>query len=672
MSYDLLNIGASGIRANSQLLQTTSKNISNLNTQGYVRERTEYSTMIGDQLGRGETVRLINEFAVKQLNRDLANKTYYDQFVSEASRVDNLFAEDSSSLSTSINKLFNHLQEAMNQPASSVNRGLFFTGAQNLVDQMDRLSGIVLDQKNTVNEQLAIFSEEANSLIKNISDLNNKITTFQSPQAQQANSAVYNERDLAIKKLAELVDIETLDGSNGQKLVFLGTGQSLVMEEGAFNLFSTNGDPDPNFKELTLDVSGAQAVALELNPANLKGKIGGLLAFRDEILIPAQNQLGQMAISIADAFNQQNHLGLDLDGNLGGDLFNIPTVGAYAYKANTGSATISATLEAGEGKKIPANDFLIEYVNATQVSVTALDNRGNPVGNAQTFNIGAPPSTINSANLAAPSTDAFGLELNISAGGAVGDKFLVKLNSEAAGNLSLATTRAEHLALASPVRASSAAGNTSSASLTTGTVTNTGTGSNFSGTPPTFTDGPITITKTANANEYTISDASGSVTFTTSGNSKNILAQAGAPFNTYGFDFDLEGQAATGDSFTIEFNTGGYDDNRNGLALANLQNAELVRHNVVSSANTDNLKTFNESFAKLVTDVGVVTSQAKTNGAAFAALAEQSEAWYESLSGVNLDEEAANLLRFQQSYSASAQIISAARAVFDTLLSAAR
>lgn len=121
----------------------------------------------------------------------------------------------------------------------------------------------------------------------------------------------------------------------------------------------------------------------------------------------------------------------------------------------------------------------------------------------------------------------------------------------------------------------------------------------------------------------------------------------------------------------MEANEGGIDDNRNGLLLADIQNSNIVRRNVDGSAD-NNHQTVNQAYTGLVSDIGVVTGQAQTNGAAFTALAEQSEAWYESLSGVNLDEEAANLLRFQQSYAASAQVLATARSVFDTLLSAAR
>ncbi|MBQ4862013.1 flagellar hook-associated protein FlgK [Pseudoalteromonas sp. MMG013] len=672
MSFNLMNIGTSGIRASTELLQTTSKNISNLNTKGYIRERTEHTTMIGNQVGRGETVRLLNEFAQKQLNRDISNKTYYEQFVTEASRVDTLFAEDSNSLNKSINSLFNNLQEAMNQPSSRVTRGLFLTDAENLTEQMDRLSGIVFDQGNIVNQQLDLFANEANNLIQKVSDLNAQVASLNTPTGTKASSSVLNERDQAISDLAELVDLETLDGPNGEKLVFLGSGQALVMENGTFNAFSLAGDPDPNVRDLKLDVRDGQAVALEVNSSTLKGKIGGLLAFRDEILHPAQNQLGQIGIALADAFNEQNKKGMDLDGNLGGDLFTIPSVTGFAYSTNAAASTaaVTATLEAGKGNEIPATDFKVTYTGLTTVEVAAVDSKGNVIGTPST-------GTITAGNIVftGPATppDTFGLEVAITGTGAIGDSHLIKLNANAAGNIELATDRPEKLALASPIRTKTATDNIGNGNISVGSVSSTGTGSNFTaGPPPSLTNGTITLQKTAVANQYTVTDGSGTVTFLAPPPAENILSTAGAPFNTYGFDFNIEGTTQEGDSFTVEFNTGGFDDNRNGLELSKLQASELVRENVITTSTADNLQTFNEAYAGLVTDVGVVANQAKTNGAAFEALAAQSEAWFESMSGVNLDEEAANLLRFQQSYSASAQIISTARTIFDTLLSATR
>ena len=668
MSFSLLNIASAGVRSSSELLQTTSKNITNVNTEGYVRERTEFTTMVDNQVGRGETYRLLNEFAQSQLNRDTSNKSFFDQFVTEANRVDTIFSEESNNLSTGINSLFNNVQEALNQPSSTVARSLVMTDAQSLVDQMDRLSGIVLEQQGIVNEQLEIFSEEANSLIQNINTLNQEIAVVNGTNNASDASSIYNQRDLAIRELSELVDIETLDGPNGEKLVFMGSGESLVMENGTFNLFSLSGDPDPNFKELTLDVNGGKAVPLEIDATKLKGKIGGLLAFRDDILVPAQNQIGQMGLAIADAFNEQNKLGMDANGELGGDIFNIPTVGAHAYQANTGGASLTATLEAGKGSELPASDFIVTYTaNANEVSIQPIDNKGEPIGSASLATI--PPSgVIDSDDIT--SGESFGLQIDVAGTGNTGDQFQIKLNSEAATSISLATSRGEDLALASPIRTANSIDNVGTATISAGEVTSVTSGG-FNTTPG-LANGDITLVKTGTANEYQITDANGTSTFTVTPPAEGVLAQAGVPYSNYGFDFDIEGTPATGDTFTLEFNEGGFDDNRNGLKLADLQNGELVRKNVVTTATADNHETFNQAYSGLVSDIGVVTGQAITSASAFDALAEQSEAWYESLSGVNLDEEAANLLRFQQSYSASAQVLAAAQEIFDTLLSAAR
>ena len=668
MSFNLLNIANSGIRASSDLLQTTSKNIANVNTEGYVRERTEHTTMIDNQVGRGETYRLLNEFAQKQLNRDTSNKTFFDQFESEANRIDTLFSQESNSVSTSLNSFFNNVQEALNQPSSTVARSLVMSDAKNLLDQMDRLSGIVLEQKKVVNEQLQIFSKEANTLIENISSLNQKIVGINGTNSASDASSAYNERDKAIRNLSELIDIETLDGPNGEKLVFMGTGEAVVMQNGTFNLFSMSADPDPNFQELRLDVNGGKAVPLDVDASKLKGKIGGLLAFRDDILIPTQNQLGQMGLAIADSFNQQNHLGMDASGQLGGDIFEIPSVGGFPYQNNTGTASITATVEPGMGSELPASDFIITYTaNPNEVSIQPIDNKGEPLGNPSLANVVA--GVIDSSTVV--SGESFGLQISVVGAGNAGDQFQVKLNSGAAGNISLLTGRGEDLALASPVRTAADGDNTGTASISAGEVSDVTTGS-FTTSPLALANGPINIVKTANPDEYIISDNINTTTVTIIPPANNLLNQAGGAFATYGFDFNIEGTPAAGDSFTLEFNEGGFDDNRNGLKLAELQNGDLVRQNVVTSTSADNHKTFNQAYAGLVTEIGVVISQARTNGAAFDALAEQSEAWYESLSGVNLDEEAANLLRFQQSYAASAQVLSAARSIFETLLSAAR
>ena len=381
--------------------------------------------------------------------------------------------------------------------------------------------------------------------------------------------------------------------------------------------------------------------------------------------VPAHNQLGKMGLALADAFNQQNHLGMTATGAMGGDIFAIPSTNGLAYQANTGNASMTATVEAGFGSSLPASDFVISYTSPTTVEIQAVDNKGEPIGAVTTADVVG--GVIDSSTITPAGGESFGLELNVSGTANVGDKFMVKLNSHASGNLELATNRPEDLALASPIRTANDINNTSDASITAGTVTDAG----YFGSPVSLPNGSITISKTAEPDEYTVSDGVNTETFNGTPPLKNVLSAAGGNFVNYGFDFDIEGTPALGDTFTVEANEGGIDDNRNGLLLADIQNSNIVRRNVDGSAD-NNHQTVNQAYTGLVSDIGVVTGQAQTNGAAFTALAEQSEAWYESLSGVNLDEEAANLLRFQQSYAASAQVLATARSVFDTLLSAAR
>jgi flagellar hook-associated protein 1 FlgK len=380
-----------------------------------------------------------------------------------------------------------------------------------------------------------------------------------------------------------------------------------------------------------------------------------------------------MTVSLADAMNQQNRLGMDLNGNFGGDIFTIPSVDAMGYQANTGTASLTATLEPGQGMSLPATDFRVTFTSATTVEIAAIDNYGKVVGTPSTANVTA--GRIDSSTIT--SGEAFGLQLDLTGVPANQDQFEIKFNADIATTMTLTTGRSEDLALASPIRMERDLGNQSTANLSAGVVTDTSAAGFNAGPPPSLANGPISIVKTANVDEYEITDTrtGTAVTFTAPAPRENILAQAALVdpvFATYGFDFNIEGVPQTGDSFTVEFNTGGFDDNRNGMALLDIKNKGIVRENVVASALDENHKTVNASYTELVTDIGVKTNQARTNLVAFEALSQQSESWYESLSGVNLDEEASNLLRFQQSYSAAAQVISAARNVFDTLLNAAR
>lgn len=672
MSDNLLKIGSSAVYASSKLLSTTSNNIANVNTEGYVRQRTEFVPQsMGLGVGKGTTERLVSDFTLKQLWRDTSRYSYASQYMTEANRIDALFSDSANSIATGINDLFTQIQTANNEPSNLSTRQLIIGSAEALLDKFNALSSVVLDQDKYVNQQLEIYTGSANSYIQEIASLNKQIAAYGPGNTKDLPLDLMDRRDQAILNLSELMEISVLDASNGEKQVFMATGQALVLEQGNFNLISLKGDPDPNRMELQLQLSAKPVVIRDVSIDDIGGSIGGLLAFRKEILDPIQNQLGQLALSMTDALNSQNALGMNLNGEIGGDIFTLPTFNGLSYSSNTGSGFVTMQVESGHASQLPPNDFLLT-VEATGVRIQALDVDGKVISGSDKFvTVSSYPATINSSDAAG---DLYGLEITLSGTPAVGDKFELKPLSTAARTITLATTRPEDIALASPIRTEININNMGNAAIDNLQVTDT-TASTLPAygftTTAGIVNGPWTMTYLGN-NNFEITDNLGNTVAAAnfaSADYQNVFAQAGVDV---GFDFSVTGIPNIGDSFTIAYNEGGYNDNRNGLALAGLQSATTTRLNALSVTNGVNSVNFNQSYSSMVTLIGEKTSQARNSEAASLALLEQTTAWYESLSGVSLDEEASNLIRFQQTYAAASRILSTSQTIFDTLFEATR
>lgn len=675
MSDNLLRIGTSAILASTALLSTTSNNIANLNTEGYTRQRTEFdSAVLGLGVGRGTTERMVNNFALKQMWSNTSTVGYASQYLTEAERVNTSLSDSSTSISAGISSLFNQLQTAVNDPTNASSRQLVMGSAQTLLNKFNSLSTQLSEQNKYVSQQLEVSAEAANTQISTIAQLNQEIVAYGNNPGKPPPLDLLDKRDAAIKELSGLLDITVLDADNGEKQVFLGTGQSLVIENGKFNLFSVSGDPDPNRKTLELKLGTNQNVIVNVSESQLGGSIGGLLEFRTEVLEPTQRQLGQLALSFTDAFNTQNKLGMNADGNLGGNIFTLPTFQALPFADNTGAGTITATVAEGQGKNIPANDLRITFTAADAFTVEALDASGNVIPGSAISRTGVTfPVTVTSDD----TNDFFGMEITLTnavPAFAAGDQFDLKPLSLAAQNISLATTRAEALAFASPLKSTTTSTNLGNAAISGLTVNSVGQAGNRLVSPSTLSDGPISVTYLGN-NEFRIEDSGTpavSETVTFAGTDYQNLLASSTNFTNAGFDFSVKGVPQVGDTFRIEYNTGGFEDNRNGLAMAALENADTVRINAVSTANADKYQTFTQAYSKLVGFVGTQTSQARASAASAESVLAQTTAWHESLSGVSLDEEAADLLRFQQTYAAAAKILTVSQTIFDTLLQAAR
>ncbi|MBL0608881.1 flagellar biosynthesis protein FlgK [Aeromonas jandaei] len=667
MASDLLGIGSSGVLAQQRLLQSTSNNIVNVNSQGYVRERTlVYTNSVGLGTGDIKTERILNSYMQGEVRRDTsayyASLTHYDQL----SSVDRLLGDTSNSVGAAMTSYFNAFHSANESPADTGGRKVAMTELSGMVNRFHTLSAQLDKQSDTISTRIEDETKQVNSLLTSINDLNQAIIRTQG--SPEENLMLSDQRDEAIRQLSEKMDIRTIPQANGSMLVNMSTGHSLILDGGVAQFKVVAGDPDSRNQELQLTLGDNQAL---IDHDTFGGTVGGLFKARTD-LEPTKRELGQLSIAMADAMNQQNRLGMDLDNELGSDIFNLPTSKGLPYNSNGGTAGATVSFVPGKGTEVTPFDYEIRFSSATGYEVFSLDKDGN----ATLVVTGTtPPATFQ--------IPGHGISVDLTGAPVAGDKLLLQPAKSAAAGITQNITRPEDLALASPLKAQKATNNTGTADIKLGGVFNTGAGSGF-GTNSLSATAPQVVKIDASGN-YQVFQADGTTLIGTapaSSKGQNLMSAIVNPFpagaavyanpkQTPGYEFSVTGTAKAGDSFTLSYNTNGFADNSNGLALAELQNKDLVRKG--SSGGTANDKmTFNEAYSGLVMSVGNNTSQAKTLLKANESKLIQSTGIYESVSGVNLEEEAANLIRFQQSYAASAQIVSTAKTIFDTLLASVR
>ena len=666
MSFDLLQLGKNGILAHQKSLQTTSQNINNANTPSYVRERTEYLESSYGGLERVRVQRMIDEFANRQLRTDISKVSYYEANLQQAEQLDTLLGDSTTNVASSIESFFNSLQDANNDPGSVTARQLILAEADSMVTKFNDFSGYLDEQKSIINERIKLSTDRINSIAENIGNLNERI--FASQGGSDANgdtNALLNQRDEELRKLAELIEFNVVKHETGSLSVNLKNGQPLVLEDGRFNSVAAKNNPNTERLEFILEKEhGAGKRSEFLVPVgDIGGEVGGYMEYRDEILMPTQRRLGQLAVRIADSLNTQNQKGMDLDNQLGRKLFDLTQTSAQGlgYDENTGNATVTMNVLEGNSESFPSENLQVTMTSATDYEVVAVDATGKPLPGADVIT-----GTVDGAGNA--DIVRYGVSLNVANTANAGDKFLVKPAESAASEISLSVRRPEDIALASPVRVKDGMDNEGAAGIEIAAINtpddyyDTANNTLLPGAPA-----RIEITgQTGNAYDLEIFAKDGTSLGTVTGTSdlSGVFAQASLPDPDY--EVDIKGEPAVGDEYTIEYNLNGFDDNSNGQELSDLQRQQLVRRD--GAEDYEPTMTFNESYGRLVSDVGSKVSQNRVLRDSAVAVKAQTEALYESQSGVNLEEEAANLIQYQQAYTASARIITTSQTIFDTLL----
>lgn len=654
MGSSLYSIGLSGLQSSNARINTTGQNTSNVDTEGYSRQRTDTtSSPVGGVVLR-DTSRLVDNFVSSQVRSDTSTFSYYDAYQSMISTSDNLLAEDSISLNTYLNKSFDALQTVNNDPTSSSLRQLAHSSLANLVQQYHVLSGVVSDQEGLVDEQLSASLKDVNAITSKISNLNNVILKQENLSISPSNE-LRDQQELLAKDLSKYLDINAQFNDKGLMTIQLANGQPLVMDQYPTELVVR---PDPlQPKKIDLVVSfGDYDVGLKTE--GLGGSVGGLIDYRSEFSVYADRTLGQHAIALADAMNTQNKKGIDANGESGKDLFSLGKIKVYTSADNIHKTkNISVRVTDGQSAKITKDTYELTRTDENHFSIKKFDVNGKSTEQSIVFD----PNLLAKDSGGYFKIEELGIDIRLADLNEIDndDVFRFTPTEGAAAGLSLFAKNGEALALSTPIAVNTSSDNLSDAKISLTSVTNTNPKSSaFSAEGALYPSAPHDIYFTS-PSSYVVRDASGVEIASVSNVTQytKLLEQAGLS-DEAGFDVSVSSKPHRGDVFSMSTDNLGVSDNFNGLALADLQNKSLVAGEA----------TLMKSFSGFISYVGSKTAEVKGHADASKIVMDESVARRDRLSAVSLDEEAVNLLKYQQSYSASAQVVTAARTTFETLL----
>lgn len=635
---ELLNIGTSALLSLQRAITTTGHNIANVNTEGYSRQRVDFGSLppslsggsyIGSGVQTSSIERVYDQFMVSEVRNRLTSQSGFDTFHQLSSRLDQLLADPDVGLASSLDSFFSAAQDVANNPSSIPERQVLLSEAQVLVDRFEYLDSNFRNSSDEINARIEAGVSEINSLARSIANLNEQVVRASAIAGGAQPNDLQDARDQLINELSAKIGVVTVEQSDGAINVLIGNGQPLVVGFNAEQLVAV-ADPSDGTRTLvgTANLAGS---FVDIGRFLSGGELGAVLDFRENLLEPARAQLGLLATGLALTFNAQHQLGLDLNGQPGGDFFLPPSPVAVAASSNSGLSSMTVAIT--DVAALTADDYSLRYDSGAWT----LTNLTTSV--AQT---GAGPFTVD------------GLTVNVAGAPVDGDEFLIQPTRQGATLFDVALVRPEDFAAAAPLRAQQALANVGSATITGPTVTDA------SGLPLAGT-----VTLTFNPDALGLGVPGYDVTGIVAGPLAFDPAteKNGKTFSFGGFEITLAGEPEAGDELTIDNNSGGTGDNRNVLALASMQLSSELRGGTAS---------YQDVYAQLVADVASNTRQAETGARTEGVLLAQAQSARDSQSGVNLDEEAANLIRFQQAYQAAAQIISIADQMFQTLLDATR
>lgn len=643
----LLSIGKTGLYAAQAGLATTGNNITNANVAGYSREVAVQASAISmggtnGYIGTGTQVAQVKRYSDDFLNAQVrtaqAASSGLDAYQSQVQQIDNLLADTTSGLSPALQDFFSAVQNLTGDGAGVSSRGSFMSSADTLAARFQSMNGRLDEIRKGVNTQITASVVSINTYAKQIAQLNDQIGKLTDAAGLNPPNDLLDKRDQLIMDLNKQIKATVMPGENHSLTVSIGNGQPLVVGTSSFQLAATNSPTDQT--RITVGYVTLGKITPMAERALTGGELGAALEFRSKSLDAAQNALGRVAIALGTSMNNQNRLGIDGNGKAGGDIFTIAPAEVTKNVNNNQTSDTKITANVVDASKLTTSDYKVDFDGANYNVYRLSDNTKtviSPFPQTQ-------PQVVD------------GLAFSVTGSADAGDNFLVRPTINGAANFALALTDGAQIAAAAPIATSVPMTNSGSGKISAGAVDQS-----YLGAPLTSAVN-LTYDKTTNSlggfpsGQDVVMTVNGTPTTYAAGTP--VPFQDGASYAVGGMSFTLNGLPANGDQFTIQPNTG-LGDTRNAGLMGDLQSKNIL---------DGGKATFQSAYATLVSTVGNKTREVQANAEAASAQLTQAEASANNVSGVNLDEEAANLLKYQQAYQASGKVMQIADTIFNALL----
>jgi flagellar hook-associated protein 1 FlgK len=658
----LMMLGMRAMAANYAALQVTGHNIANANVEGYSRQRAELSTALGQfsgagYFGKGSDVETITRTHNAFLTREALKTTSLAEMdrarLEQLRQLENVFPTGERGLGHATSEFMNALSDLALRPADSASRQVVLARADELAARFADADGQLVTLQQLLREDLKVTVATVNEITRNIADVNQQIAAVRG--LGQPPNDLLDQRDRLLADLSGYISVTTVEADDGTLGVFAGGGQRLVLSNDAQPLAVVDDPNDPSRAAIAVMDNG---IPLRLKEDTLGGgRIAGLLRFQNQDLVQAQVLIGQMAAAITGAVNAQQRLGVNLHEPVGSvpsqDLFSAPVPHVQPAAANAKDAA---------GQFIGQVGLTIVRPSELQASEYAMV--ADPLGTPGVWQVTRLSDGLVRSVASGDEIDGLRIDVGVPAPVA-GDKFLLQPVTRAASGLTTRLRDPRDIAAASALTATVGAANTGTAAIGGLTIT--------SGAVDPQLRAALTFTDDAGAYAWELRDRTTNA-LVSSGVGTWVPGQAlpAAPDpDINGFALTLTGAPRNGDTLTIDRTLNVAASNGNALAMNALRDLPLVGRVRLPDGSLAGGASATDAYAAAMSDIGVRVQGASAIADISGALARQAEQTRSSDAGVNLDEEAARLIEFQQSYQAAAKVLQVAQQIFETLLQTA-